>query len=96
MRRAIRLFRMPDDNLHVLDIRRGDLLIVNRSRKSEPNYPMLIEIDGIDTVRILAEFEGKLLLATGDDMNPLREITGNDKRIRLLGIVTYMIPVLDD
>lgn len=88
------LFRMPDDSMKEINVRPGDILLVDRSLEPRDGHYAVVAINGEQTVRRISVFNGQVFIRPpGSESKP---VGVGEPGIKLIGVATAFIPVIAD
>jgi DNA polymerase V len=88
------LFRMPDDSIKGINVRQGDILLVDRSLKPRDGHYAVVAINGEQTVRQISVFNGQVFIEPPDGKG--QPVGVDEPGIKLIGVATAFIPVVVD
>jgi DNA polymerase V len=88
------LFRVPDDSMKGINVRLGDILLVDRSVEPREGQYAVVAISGTQTVRQISVFNGQVVFEplSGEG----EPVVVGEPGIELIGVVTGFIPVVTD
>lgn len=87
------LFRVPDDSMRGINVRPGDILLVDRSLEPRDGHYVVVAINGKQTVRRISVFNGQVFIEQPGKSELVRV---DQPGIKLTGVATAFIPVVAD
>lgn len=89
---ATLLFKMPDDSMKGADVRRGDVLLVDRSLTPHDGQFVLVAINERQSVRRVSVRNGEIFIKPVSGSAESLKVDGQD--VELVGVAVAFVPVV--